>query len=768
MVILELISLIAAVFALTRSQLAVEQARKLQSEVQQLRNLLNAFRSGEEAAPKATGAWLHVPSAPTVTEPTASPAPAEAPAVPARTPVITVVPSAPTPSVPTKSARERFETLVGGRILNRVGALAVVLAVGFFLKYAFDNNLISEVMRVAIGAVVGGALLAGGERYARTDAKIFAQGLTGAGIAILYLTTYAACTFYHLIPVPAAFASMGVVTLGTMLLSRRNSSTAILVLGWIGGYATPLLLSSGEANEIGLFSYLAALNIGMLTMALRAGFAGSLIEFGSTFATLVYFILWRTKGYQPDDFGITAVFIIVLWGIFHEFFLRRITKGQADNLFFSVVAAAFNVLFLVIAVESIVVHHTAGERGLALFLVGAGYAATGYYLHATSRERTGVFGASIYIAAFACVIAAAHTFDPYPMIMLWGCTAVALAFVARWITFRAAFIASVLVIGTSVIALLTQVDVFGMTDAAAFTPLMHLRSAAMLALAAAAMASVLIVRGTTFVSNVASSVSGRLYNALDALWPLVLTMWIAVECVDTLAKIAGVSAGEPGAMYNRYVLTSGVVVATGWIIVEALKRGSAARGWSGIAAIVIGVIMVVANSLPFEPIEAFYPVLNLRAWMFFIAALALVLPAHRLPDGFTATKSIIRIAMIGAASVLLFVLISVEAFDSYGAAIKGALVADDYVLADSLRNTQQLTLSIAWIGYATLLMVLGFWRRVGWVRIGAIALFGLGIVKIFAWDLSFLTTLNRIYSFMVLGVILLAVSFAYTKFKGRL
>ncbi|MFQ5633306.1 MAG: DUF2339 domain-containing protein, partial [bacterium] len=88
-------------------------------------------------------------------------------------------------------SRAEWEALVGGKLLNRIGALALIFGVGFFLKYAFDNNWINETMRVLIGFLTGAVLLFGSARFQKKDLPIFAQGLAGAGISILYLSVYA-------------------------------------------------------------------------------------------------------------------------------------------------------------------------------------------------------------------------------------------------------------------------------------------------------------------------------------------------------------------------------------------------------------------------------------------------------------------------------------------------------------------------------------------------------------------------------------------------
>ena len=112
-----------------------------------------------------------------------------------------------TPEKPSRT-REEWEAFVGGKLLNRIGAFALILGVGFFLKYAFDNDWISETVRVLIGAFAGLSCLLIAYRTQSKGLRIFAQGLVGAGISILYLSVYASFNFYHLVPQWAAFVLM--------------------------------------------------------------------------------------------------------------------------------------------------------------------------------------------------------------------------------------------------------------------------------------------------------------------------------------------------------------------------------------------------------------------------------------------------------------------------------------------------------------------------------------------------------------------------------
>lgn len=161
------------------------------------------------------------------------------------------------------------EFAVASQWLLRVGILLLVIGIGFFLKYSIDKQLISEVGRVGLAAMTGLLMLIGGTRLLGGKYQVMGQGLMGGGIATLYFSVFAAANFYHLMPMEAAFAVMIAVTAAAGWISVRFKSVLVAVLGVLGGYGTPVMLSTGEINFLGLYGYLLVLAGGVLWMCSR-------------------------------------------------------------------------------------------------------------------------------------------------------------------------------------------------------------------------------------------------------------------------------------------------------------------------------------------------------------------------------------------------------------------------------------------------------------------------------------------------------------------
>lgn len=166
-------------------------------------------------------------------------------------------------------ADRSWERWIGVRGAAALGAGVLVLAGLFFFKYSIEHGLITETMRVVFGTLTGLACIVGSEWPLRRRYPILADWLAGAGSAILYLAVWAAAALYHLIGVGLAFPLMAAVTATCCVLSVKRRALAIALLGLLGGFATPILLSTGTDRPIALFGYLLLLDAALLFVAHR-------------------------------------------------------------------------------------------------------------------------------------------------------------------------------------------------------------------------------------------------------------------------------------------------------------------------------------------------------------------------------------------------------------------------------------------------------------------------------------------------------------------
>jgi len=217
--------------------------------------------------------------------------------------------------VPHSAAPEvDLESRIGSHWLNRIGISAVLIGVSYFLKFAFDNNWIGPTGRVSIGLLAGIAVIVWSESFRRRDYKIFSYSLKAVGVGVLYLSLWAAFQVYGLIPSAVAFLAMAIVTAATAALAIKQDAEILAAVALTGGFATPLLLSTGQNREIQLFSYVALLSAASVVLVAFKPWRRLLVL--SYAGTLVLYIAWYAEYYRRNEFAATLAFATIFFAIF--------------------------------------------------------------------------------------------------------------------------------------------------------------------------------------------------------------------------------------------------------------------------------------------------------------------------------------------------------------------------------------------------------------------------------------------------------------------
>lgn len=319
-----------------------EEMRRLTELVALMHNRLLLLESIRE---------IHTP----VPEPTPAPPAAAAPRPEAPSAVTKPPPPIPGRRRPTAAIEQEWEQILGGNWLARIGVLALIIGVGFFLKFAFDQNWLSPTARVILG-IVGGLGMLGGGHYWRKRYPTFAQALSGGGIAILYLSIFAASAIFELIGFYLAVVLLLVVSVASAVLALRYNSMALAILGIIGAFIAPFILAASAAMAPGaaqatqsfsLLVYVMVVDLGVLCLSTFRNWrwftllalVGSLAVFGMWYsrfgdeaslltsmgsltliflifvgATTLYHIVWR-RASQAFDYALMLINAASYFGI---------------------------------------------------------------------------------------------------------------------------------------------------------------------------------------------------------------------------------------------------------------------------------------------------------------------------------------------------------------------------------------------------------------------------------------------------------------------
>lgn len=256
------------------------------------------------AAPTpAPPAAARAESAATVGSPVSAPHRAPPPIIPLRAGIAASVKS-----------QANLESRIGSHWLNRIGILALLIGVSYFLKFAFDNNWIGPAGQISIGLVAGIAIVIWSERFRAKGYKAFSYSLKAVGIGALYLSLWAAFHVYSLIPSSVAFAMMLVVTAATSVMALSQDAQILAAFALVGGFSTPILLSTGENREVALFTYVAILDIATLVLVTFRPWRRLLVM--SYVGTLILYLGWYWTFYDRTQLSLTLGYATLFFAIF--------------------------------------------------------------------------------------------------------------------------------------------------------------------------------------------------------------------------------------------------------------------------------------------------------------------------------------------------------------------------------------------------------------------------------------------------------------------
>lgn len=232
-----------------------------------------------------------------------------------------------------------LEKFIGENLVSKIGIAILVLAIGFFVKFAIDNNWIGPVGRVAVGLLCGGILVFLAHRL-RKNYQAFSSVLVGGGLAVFYFTITLAYHQFHLFSQTMAFAIMIVITIFAVVLSILYDRQELAIIALVGGFSAPFLVSDGSGNYKTLFTYLIVLNTGLLIIAYNK--AWRLMNLLAFIFTIILFAGWLVSlSYDTPVavYGNALMFATIFYLLF--FFINIANNIKVNKKF---IAADFSIL----------------------------------------------------------------------------------------------------------------------------------------------------------------------------------------------------------------------------------------------------------------------------------------------------------------------------------------------------------------------------------------------------------------------------------------
>jgi uncharacterized membrane protein len=654
-----------------------------------------------------------------------------------------------------------LEQLIGTRWVLIAGVITVITGVGFFLKYAYDNALIGPVGRVIITAVSGLIALAAGEITRKRGYEVVAKATTALGFAILYAAVFSAYRFYQLIGSGPTFLLAIFVTLAAMLYAVALDEILIAVISLLGGFLTPVLVSTGENMPVPLFSYVLILGIGATFCAwYRHWRTVNLIAFAGTF---ILYTGWFEKFFRqqlnvaekaPEQMatalGWLGIFFIIYMTLpLFNGLLKKIKAKKEDVLLVLANAAVtFYYLWTILYTR-----YRMELAFCAVFLCIAHLVIMSIVIR-RCREDLNLRLALLAIGLFFLTIAVPLYLKMYAVALAWAAEAVILTVIGLRYRSLCIRICAVIALWLSFGQLINQLPM----HTAAFRLILNPAFGTWLFVSMSVAVCHILYRINEWMDeDYRDFISQLMYLAACFLLMLTLAMeWFRHCRYNIVDKNIGQTLCINGFMLLFAVFT--VLLAARPIC----PAGKMCKVAAAITAFAGSILTIFGLTESYHSGFIIFANVNFAFAVFFVAGLFTAAWFLRQAAKKEEDDSMIfsHLFVIGGIFVL-WVLLSEQIYLYWYCKNK---FVEKTVNWKFLAN---MYVSIMWAIYGILLMAAGFWRKVPLLRYISLGLFGLLLVKVFVLDMGTVKSVYRIAAFLATGVTLVGVSYLYQFLKKR-
>lgn len=685
--------------------------------------------------------------------------------------------------IPNKTKTD-LEKFIGENLINKIGIAITVIGVGIGAKYSIDHDLISPLTRIILGYLAGLGLLGFGIKL-KEKYESYSAVLVSGAIAILYFITYSAYSFYDLFPQGIAFSLMFVFTVFTVVAAINYNNQVIAHVGLVGAYAVPFLLSEGSGQVGFLFTYMAIINVGILIIAFKKYWKS--VYFSSFGLTWLIFFSWYAFNYHTNaHFTLALTFLVVFFIIFYTIFLAYKLLKKETFVFSDILLLTLNSFLFYGIGFAILSDHATGRQLLGLFTLSNAvihFITSAIIFKQKLADRNLFYLASGMVLVFI-TIAIPVQLDGNWVTLLWAGQAALLFWIGRtknvpfyekiahllmlltffslvhdWMSvydmysygykenhitplFNIHFLSSMLVAGAfGFITYLNQ-------DKKYLTP--QLDKNGLVSIAAVAVPILLLVslyfafrleiasywNHRFWASHLELKLEGQRHMSHFSNYDLnkFKTVWIIIYTLFFVSVLAFVNSFK---IKNKLfgIITTGLIAL---VIIVFLTQGLYTLG-------------ELRDSYLKQPLVEYFQRgtfnVGIRYIAIAFAILALVACVKSLRE-YLPQKAFKIVFDLFLHTTILW-------------------IASNELLTwlELTHSTSKLGLSILWGIYSLLLIALGIWKKMKHLRIGAISLFGITLIKLFTYDISHLDTIAKTAVFVSLGILLLIISFLYNKYK---
>lgn len=680
--------------------------------------------------------------------------------------------------------KSNLEKFIGENLINKIGIAILVIGVGIGAKYSIENNLISPLTRIILGYLAGLGLLAFGIKL-KAKYENYSAVLVSGALAILYFITFAAYDFYGLFPQLMAFGLMLVFTVFGVVAALNYNKQVIAHIGLVGAYAVPFLLSNGSGDATVFFGYIAIINLGILIIAFKKYWKP--LYYSAFICTWLIYGTFAIFTYEAEKhFQIALIFISTFFALFYGIFLAYKLKANEKYKKSDVVLLLLNSFIFYGLGYGLLSHHEIGKQLLGVFTLcnAVVHFAVSAVIYKKKLADRNLFYLVSGLVLIFITIAVPVQLDGNWVTLLWALEAALLFWIGRTKNVPVYEYLSYPLMILAFFSLLEDWE----KGYDAFYIEQHLTSIVNINF----LSSMIFVAAFGFMIWVQGK-TDKTSDAGKRNWMAnIMSFGIPILFFFSLY---GAFYLEIGYYFDKLFYLPEIPATTdSTISYEAYNYDYKDFGtiWQLNYTLLFITTLVFVNIKKLQnrvlgivtlTISLFATVLFLTAGLYTVSELRQSFLHEDLSAFATSNFHIgIRYVAIGFFALLMFAIhkLSRAPFMRIDFKVPFEFLLHTsalWILSSELLNwmdlsgsdqTYKLGLSILWGVYSLFLIALGIYKNKKYLRVGAIALFAMTLVKLFFYDIASMDTITKTIVFVSLGILLLIISFLYNKYNHKI
>lgn len=656
--------------------------------------------------------------------------------------------------------KAQLEDLIGTNLFNKIGILIIVVGVFIGAKYAIDKELISPATRILLGYLIAASLAFVSFRL-KPRYPDFSAVLLSGSISIMYFISFIGYSFYHLFPQGITFVIMLSTTALVVATAFWYNKRIIALLGQVGAYAIPFMLGDGSYKTTFLFAYISIINIGLLFLSLKKNWK-QIYQFAFFMSWIIYVITLLNVKTNSERLPENLMFIAINFFIFYATFLSyKIIKKELYSLEQLLILLINALAFFFIGyylINSIYPDH----NYLTFFTLSNAliHLAIGFWIHKLKliddTVQMFIFGLSVTFITILVPIA----FDGNTTTILWAVEAICLCFIGYKSARKAYLSLSVALLLITFFSMFIDWGTYFVMVANPTQKIVPFYNTNFFSSIFVCM----ILGSMAVMSNkFKSSSSGIVLNFLEHILPFAFIVFLY-----------GNLHLETNFWWTTFAENHKVIQPEKWrILILVFLAMSYLTTW---LIINIGIIKNKYLSIFLLILSAYVVMVFMSSGLMSIGDLRREYLSDKASFIWLLSPRYFFLLMLG---VLIFFMrknwmewfnnSKTEKYFSYFFNLTVlTILCNEFVHWMDImgyQNQYKLGLSIIAGTYSLLLISFGIYVRKAYLRVSAMVLLAITLGKVIFYDLSTFTTVSKTVVLIILGVIMLAASFLYNKYK---